>query len=168
LEFEKRWSHHGRELQFQIQDKPEFMHPEFNDSGISSGWPSFVERLPRVEGDMVVTSFRVVETSLGRDRYMLKGQQDIAMVRIRYTVVAALIKGKMEFYPTPREQDQYLIMAQDLKDGKWKYLDNLPYHADYYLLPDALRRWDLEFNRPPPVHGAEVKRKLEALAQNSP
>lgn len=165
LEYEKRWSFNGRELQWQIQDVPEYLHPEFNDTGISAGWPTFVEKLPRTEGEMVMTSLRVVETTLGRDRYMLKGKQDIAVVRVRYTVVAASTKGKMEYYSTPKEQDQYLIMAQDPKDKKWKLLDKLPAHTYYHLVPDALRRWDSEFGRPPPLNGAEVKKKLEALAQ---
>ena len=121
---------------------PEFFHPQRNDSGLSWVGPTTLPALPEVQGVFITTGYKMIGIYQGTQPILLKNNDPVYFIKVRYTVIGGgKAAERLVLFEEPRIQEEYITMALDHRDGKWKWLDCRPLSAKCHSISSVLANW---------------------------
>jgi len=167
LDFSHAWATQREDPVWGSQIIPEYVHPQSSDSGLPSRYPRFLPKLSTAGGVYLFTKAQIGRVIGGTDPWILGGKETVYAVEILFTTVAQA-KEHIIFFSKPENRSQFILMALDPQDNKWKHLNSYPYMAYFYEIPYFLKSWEKILGKGSVKNIPEVKQRLLDMVQKEP
>ena len=112
-------------------------HQNLNFLGVPNEYAGIPEKLVSNEGRYFFTSCRadsITEAKAWVDWTKPKTSEEIVyFAKLQFQLIAADVNGKLQIFPQPKEASEYLVLALDIADGRWKIIDSYPSMKSVYI-----------------------------------